>query len=454
MTTSPGDNYCRVTGTMGKENTEDLKARIASLVEWTKQEVEGRNHLPHKNAPAADKQEECHSTDADAKKKITHFPSMDDTGGIEEKFVRLCATMAGGVYKTTQKKEFETMLKTNSEICKAFPDLTLRFYQTGVTLGRLHNSNNRASLNAPTLAGVITGDTLLLVYRGTVTIADMLADLKMDSVQDSSHVGLEVQGAYYNLVVDSYFGKKSSHKRDMINYLTGNYSKVPNKTTKDGIPIQRILISGHSLGGGLAQVTHLCFKSRGSGVFHDLVDTIDARHVQVKTVAFAAPMTTLVTDHASPDTLEFLKETIQPHMRNFVYKMDPVPRGYAHLSFILDLLEHIKAEFIAAKAKDDIEKLQVLTDELKQSLQNPWVLEYLAGKIDMVLEQAQQYRHVGKVIYYDHESAVPAVYVDNGDAATTTFRSLGYQKSAVDDPLADALKYHSFLVTDNGLAYA
>lgn len=432
---------------------EIIKGRINKLVEWTKQEVEELK-VVRALQEGVEKDEEGNLW-KDAEDKIRHFPSLEDVG-VEEKMVRLCATMAGGVYKTTHKKEFERILKDNPSICRDFPDLTLRFYQTGVTLYRM-NSKSKVSLNAPTLAGVIVGDTLVLAYRGTVTLADMVADLQMESVQPwRSYPGMAVQGAYYNLVRNSYFGKKTSHKKDIINYIRGSYSKVPNKSKKDGTPIKRIIVSGHSLGGGLAQVTHLCMVAP-SGEFDDLVEAIDSHDVEVKSVAFAAPMTTALVDPGQK-TLTFLKECVEPNMRNICYRTDPVPRGYANLSFILDLLDDIKEKFMMAKKDENKEQIEKVLGFLKEGLL-PWVVEYLEDKVEAVIDQAKKYRHVGKVIYYNKESEKPETFVDHDDEVIVsgtgdqpTFRGLPYSPS-LEDPISEVLANHMFLVQEKGLGY-
>ena len=440
-------------------STADIKTRLESLVEWTKSEVEDMQPVPSTNNNTRSDRVLAIEKESSDEVKISNVPSEEDAG-MEEDLVRLCATMAGGVYQTTQKVEFEKLLTDNPALQSAFPDLSLRFYQTGVTIGRM-NSNNRTSVNAPTLAGVITGDTLILAFRGTVTIADMMADLKMDSVQPwkREYEGLEVQRAYYILMKDSYFGKKHSHRKDIINYVNGNYSKVPGKTAKDGTPIKRIIVSGHSLGGGLAQVTHLCLTTKG-GAFDDMVDAIEHKQVQVKTLAFAAPMTTVLVN-PSKKTLTYLADHISPNMRNVCFRTDPVPRSYANLTFILDLLDDIKHAYVAAKTADDIKMLQTLTSFLKGGLL-PWVVEYLEGKIESSIEQASKYCHVGKIIHYDTGNSTPAVYTDwdismsaralSCSSDQIGFRGLEYQRSE-DDPIAKALKCHSFLVAEKGLGY-
>ena len=74
------------------------------------------------------------------------------------------------------------------------------------------------------------------------------------------------------------------------------------------------------------------------------------------------------------------------------------------------------------------------------------------------MEQAERYRHVGKLIYYDNPKSKPLVYVDTGFQGDTTtladgdeknFRELRYgPKNKVADT---ALENHMVLVTDPGL---
>ena len=186
-----------------------------------------------------------------------------------------------------------------------------------------------------------------------------------------------------------------------------------------------------------------------------MVEAIRSNDVQVKTVAFSAPMTTALESPLGYETTMYLKEMVHPHVRNFCYKTDPVPRGYANLSFILALLEDIKKKFLDAKSEDDQEKIQRLLSFLKEGLV-PWALEYLEGKIERVIEQATKYRHVGKVIYYHKECAGPEMYVDHDhdddDEPVAPFRDLSYTPSE-DDPIAEAIDFHMFLVKDKGLGY-
>lgn len=428
---------------MSSENKE-IKARLKTLIEWTKKEVEG--------APASSCRDAAVERSTGGVVDPAKLPATDEDAGIEEKFLRLCATMAGGVYKTTSKKQFEYILNSVPEIGEQFPNLSLRFYQTGVTIGSLDNRSS-VSLSAPTLAGVIVGETLVLAYRGTVTIADMVNDIRMTSVEPwKPYKGLEVQRAYYNLIKTQYFGGSHSHKKDIINYVNGNYSKVLNRTEKNGTPIKRILITGHSLGGGLAQVTHFCLTAKG-GDFDDLVSVIEENKVQVQTVAFAAPMTTVLSN-PSKETEDFLDNSIRDNMRNICFKTDPVPRGYANIGFILDLLEDIKDKFLAAKSEEDAKQIEKCLSFFKEGLL-PWAAYFLEGQMDSVLDQAKKYQHVGKVLYYDREGERPASYIDCDvcpPRATQKFRDLKYQPS-LHDPIQDAYDFHMYLVKENGLGF-
>jgi len=173
--------------------------------------------------------------------RIAHLPD-EEMAGVDHDMLHLCATIAGGVYEAASRADFELLL-TDSKVRETFPDLTVRFFQNGVTFGR-DWFPEQLSLDAPTFVGVITGSTLVLGWRGTVTIKDILADANIDSVSPWKQKlkGLEVQKAYYEMIKNVYF---RTHAKDIENYVKGAYSKVPNKVKKDGTPITRIILTGH-----------------------------------------------------------------------------------------------------------------------------------------------------------------------------------------------------------------
>ena len=173
--------------------------------------------------------------------RIAQLPD-EEMAGVDHDMLHLCATIAGGVYEAASRADFELLL-TDSKVRERFPDLTVRFFQNGVTFGRGWFPE-QLSLDAPTFVGVITGSTLVLGWRGTVTIKDILADANIDSVSpwQQKLKGLEVQKAYYEMIKNVYF---RTHAKDIENYVKGAYSKVPNKAKKDGTRITRIILTGH-----------------------------------------------------------------------------------------------------------------------------------------------------------------------------------------------------------------
>lgn len=173
--------------------------------------------------------------------RIKHLPS-EAMAGVEEDMLHLCATVSGGVYEAASRADFDRLLEM-SGIRERFPDLNVRFFQNGVTFGR-DWFPEQLSLNAPTFVGLITGSTLVLGWRGTVTIKDILADANIDSVAPWKQKlkGLEVQKAYYEMIKNVYF---KSHAKDIENYVRGRYSTVPNQAKFDGTPITRIILTGH-----------------------------------------------------------------------------------------------------------------------------------------------------------------------------------------------------------------
>ena len=175
------------------------------------------------------------------------------------------------------------------------------------------------------------------------------------------------------------------------------------------------------------------------------------KDVEIRTVAISAPMTT-VLNNPSPETMHFLNDQIQPFMRNAVFNADVVPRGYSNLAFI--------DGFVNAFLNDDSGILPSgVADQLARAFVN---LHIRIFEMRGMMEQAERYRHVGKLIYYDNPNASPILYVDSGflncsgeernrsrDGKEKCFRDLRYgPKTKVADT---ALENHMVLVTSPGL---
>ena len=90
-----------------------------------------------------------------------------------------------------------------------------------------------------------------------------------------------------------------------------------------------------SLGGGCSQIAHLTLRAQ---MEDEASPWNELEGVNVRSVAFCGPMTTVLLDNATPETDVFL-EKLWKNSCNVVYKNDVVPRGYGYLSFIEDFLK-------------------------------------------------------------------------------------------------------------------
>jgi hypothetical protein len=367
-------------------------------------------------------------------------PTSADMVGVESDLLQLCATVSGNIYDAATKNAwtFEKKLKEIKEVKTAYPELKVRFFENGITTP--FKIPEQLSFDPPSFTAIFTGKTegpytLILGWRGTSTACDLIADIAFGSTAPKGwKKGLEVQATYYEMI-KAYF---SNHESDILSYVT-EYNKDKNGTIikgeGDGTLVKRIILTGHSLGGGLAQVAHLFLDH--------LFLTKGISGVEIITVAFSAPMTTVLTERVE-GTIDYLNKSVKPNMRNIVYNADVVPRGYAILEFIDDFLEAFENdEFASGGAALMLAKSFVrIADAIAKN--EKWKTEL------------EKYFHIGRLVYYANSSAEPVIYVDMKSGLHLksdgkSFRDLIYIPKA--NVAVTALNNHLTLVTGPGLAY-
>jgi len=236
--------------------------------------------------------------------------------------------------------------------------------------------------------------------------------------------------------------KPQGHGKTIRSYVAGEYPKKKGENlglNNRGDPIKNIILTGHSLGGGLAQVAHLFITAP--------VDDKDSewygfakKDVNIQTVAFAAPMTT-VLEKPSNKTTEFLAEYVTGQMRNFVYQLDVVPRAYANVTYIRDMLKAFGKE---------------------TGIKIPGLKRFLNNIAEAKSTEVENYRHIGDIVYYEGQSEKPLIYVDGKyNKEGKDFNEIEYtepEKGKTEPEkgkgiIDTALMQHSFLVNKSGLAY-
>jgi len=354
--------------------------------------------------------------------EIEKFLDSAHGGGVNQDILELCAGLSFLSYKTKQLSEYENDLKEWNLCKEKFPDLSVRFYQKGETT---HG-------NPPLFIGITTGSILILCWRGTHDAGDALKDFELESTAPFEDQTLEVQKDLYNTIKNNY----ESNFRLTKQFVKGDYSQVKGEQAKDGVPIKRIILTGHSLGASIANVAHLCLKLP-SHDWNDLVQTCKDETVCVQTIAFSAPMS-IIIDNESNDLRTLIQKEIYPNMINILYSGDVVPRAYSILEYLQEFVDDIN------NGNKEFSSNEILDEAAKK-------LVDFADKVVLVdhAEQAKRYSHVGKILIISSHNATTSIYdlYDDIHDSKKSFRSIKYSVYSIPahKTYTTELKNHSFV---------
>jgi len=346
------------------------------------------------------------------------LPTKDMTG-VEPAIAQLCATVSAQLYTKLSFDEFKLSTK----------DLKTELF--------LFDDHGAFLDTTPPFLVATTGKTMILGWRGTGTLADGLNDVAaspLSSLAWRKHAKtIKAQGAMTSIC-----------HNDIVNHQKAIIAKAKE------LGITEIITTGQSLGGGLSQIGHLTLRAL---IEDEQSQWNELEGINVRSVAFCGPMTTVLLDNATPETDAFI-EKLWDNSCNFAYKNDIVPRGYGYLSFVEDfiddagddLVEGIPLPRMAKNILDVKGKLEDMVDGAKDN-------ESLAGLLGVY----SQYRHMGNVIYYESEDAKPVVLKDmgaffkNSKGEKNLFRSVPYKP--VKSPMEEFMGWHMDIIMAPGLSF-
>jgi len=330
---------------------------------------------------------------------------------------------------------------------------------------KVYDNGDLLKDTTPPMAVVKVGATLVLVWCGTRASKrpmDIIIDAAFAPVASKawyeSYPDVRVQGGMLALMEDSL----TRSKQDIIEFAT-EYK------------IEKLVLTGHSLGGGMAQIAHLYFqgeleKGKSSEWEKLFSQTADFK---IETFAFAAPMTTVNVnskEHESASS-NFI-ERVGSNMTNFIFKMDVVPRAYGFLLYILDVI------IFQVESGGAIASLTGVPRFLVRIIAGPiGIADFLekflkAAKYKGFRDVMRSFRHIGKIVYYK-DLETPKLMKDKGPdceelgcanpEAKLLFRgsvTVKYVKREMrfkDTDIATLSNMHNFLVGNGvgpGLAYS
>lgn len=339
---------------------------------------------------------------------FVHIPPSSIVG-VSADIVGLCAIISGQINENrvvSSREEFQGLLNERKSSFLLYSEGKVELNPTVVAY--------MAPQLLPTVVVARAGATLILAWRGSHELDDFQINTYAPWKQKHPH--LEVPRELYDMV-DVYFQHFGG---ELMSLILGNgcvtNSSIPEVAAD---PIQEIVLTGHSLGGGIAQIAQMyltLLETNKESPLYELAKVLQT--VTVRTLVFSAPMTTVLSDVVSESasiiarskTIDFLNDTLAPVMQNIVYSTDVMPRMCANLQFI--------DAFLRAFANDHT------NNGVAPSFVETFIhfRRSIFNSRRELMKLAEQYFHVAKIIHYENTQSVPVVHVDCGFANQSPMR--------------------------------
>jgi len=353
------------------------------------------------------------------------LPTKEMTG-VDIHVTRLCATMSKQAYELTDGLKDKFMLNTDD-------------HKTEVIIEELQDIFQPTN---PNFGACISGETMILCWRGTspgkspLDLVNDVAYSPTSSIVWRKHAKtIKIQGAMASLC-----------NNDVAIYE----ETIISACKKHGI--KEIVTTGHSLGGGIGQIAHTILRAQ---IQDESSPWSELKGVNVRSVVFSAPMTTLFVDNFTEETEAFIDE-IDENSCNLILSNDVIPRGYGYLSFINDYMEDVIPKLGPYLAGDKRMK-SFLLKRLVEKVANAQAEKVLNSEVlTNQVSVLSNYIHPGKIVYYENAKAKPRILKDMGafnknSENKDTFRSVKYQPTKT--PIDDFMNWHNDIVKAPGLAY-
>lgn len=335
-----------------------------------------------------------------------------DMTGVDVQVTRMAVTLSDQIYAVENLKDFNL--------------------STGDFKAEAILYDNELIVAKPPMAIAVTDKTMMIGFRGTQTLMDTIMDAAFSPLKSRSfsHIApsVHVQGGF-NALVEGYLGKYEDY------ILT----EIENRK------IEELIFTGHSLGGAISQVFHVCIAGelqKKDSKWFELKDKL-----KLRTITIAAPMSILDIDGGKDQASKDFLKSVGRNTCNIVYGQDIVPHGYGSLTFAIAVLKAAIPEVI-----DD--------------LQLPGIIKFLGGLTQKALDFGEdflisnkellclmaKYRHLGKIIYYKDATSSPVVFWDpelnckkKEGSSVKLFRDLVFEQPKKGEIVKTLGDHHGFL---------